>query len=107
MLLPENPVGAFVSFCLFVGPAVCVLQGRPPEEPRTATAMLTAPVRSPAGKASFISAVHDPAGESAHHLTALARANALIVVPPAVTALAPGESAATPFGPAAGRRRGP
>ena len=100
VLLPGNPVSAFVSFCLFAAPAVRALQGRPPEEPRTTTAMLTAPVRSPAEKASFISAVHDPAGgtiapagESAHHLTALARANALIVVPPAVTALAAGETA--------------
>jgi molybdopterin molybdotransferase len=100
LLLPGNPVSAFVSFCLFAGPAVRALQGRPREAPRTTTAVLTAPVRSSAGKASFISAVLDPAagtvtpaGESAHHLTALARANALIVVPSAVTEMAQGELA--------------
>jgi molybdopterin molybdotransferase len=94
--LPGNPVSAFVSFRLFVAPAVRALQGLRPETPRRA--VLTAPLRSPAGRRSFVCGVFDqehgavtPApGPSAHRLTALARSNALIVVPEQVTALAAG-----------------
>ena len=100
LLLPGNPVSAFVSFLLFAGPAVRALQGRSCAEPHTAAAVLSAPVRSPAGKVSYISAVLDPhtgkvapAGQSSHQLTALARANALIIVPPPVTVLAAGDTA--------------
>lgn len=100
LLLPGNPVSAFVSFLLFAEPAVRALQGRSLAEPHTAAAVLSAPVRSPAGKVSYISAVLDPhtgkvapAGQSSHQLTALARANALIIVPPRVTALAIGDTA--------------
>ena len=99
LMLPGNPVSAFVSFYLFAVPAVRAWQGRGGEQPDTTSAMLTSPVRSPAGKTSFISAVLDPAtgeiapvGQSSHQLTALARANALIIVPPPVTALAIGDS---------------
>jgi molybdopterin molybdotransferase len=94
--LPGNPVSAFVSFRLFVVPAVRALQGLGPERPRRAS--LTAPLRSPAARRSFICGVIDhergtvtPApGTSTHKLTALARSNALIVVPEQVTALAAG-----------------
>jgi molybdopterin molybdotransferase len=56
------------------------------------------PVRSPADRRSFISGILDyqagtvtPApGRSAHQLTALARANALIIVPEEVTVLPEG-----------------
>jgi molybdopterin molybdotransferase len=94
--LPGNPVSAFVSFRLFVAPAVRALQGLRPETPRRA--VLTAPLRSPAGRRSFVcgvfgqehGAVTPAPGPSAHRLTALARSNALIVVPEQVTALAAG-----------------
>jgi molybdopterin molybdotransferase len=94
--LPGNPASAFISFRLFVVPAVRALQGLDQERPRRAS--LTAPLRSPAARRSFICGVIDhergtvtPApGTSTHQLTALARSNALIVVPEQVTALAAG-----------------
>jgi molybdopterin molybdotransferase len=98
LTLPGNPVSAYVSFCLFVLPAVCAQQGRG-DDPRPIPAVLTAPVRSAAGKRTFIGAVHKPeAGlvtplseRSTHNLAALARANALIIVPDQTTALAAGD----------------
>jgi molybdopterin molybdotransferase len=98
--LPGNPVSAYVSFCLFVLPAVRALQGRAAgDDPRATPAVLTAPVRSAAGKRTFIGAVHEPeAGlvtplseRSTHNLAVLARANALIIVPDETTALAAGD----------------
>jgi molybdopterin molybdotransferase len=98
VLLPGNPVSAFVSFHLFAVPAMRALQGAESGEPPATSAVLTAALRSPAGKASFIPAVHDPAtgevapaGQSSHQLTALAQANALIIVPARVTALSVGD----------------
>jgi molybdopterin molybdotransferase len=98
LLLPGNPVSAYVSFRLFAEPAVRALQGlRQPVLP-TASAVLAAPVTSAAGKISFISAIHDqargtvtPAGRSVHQLTSLAQANALIIVAADGAALPAGE----------------
>jgi molybdopterin molybdotransferase len=98
LLLPGNPASAFVSFWLFAAPAVRARQGLAAVPPRTTRAVLTAPVRSRAGKTSFAGGLFDPAtgevtpaAESSHHLTALAQANALIIVPSPVTALAAGD----------------
>jgi ferredoxin len=96
-----RPVSAFVSFRLFVIPAVNAMRGLGPDEPRRA--VLTAPptpLTSPAARRSFICGVLDhqrgtvsPApGRSTHQLTALARSNALIIVPEQVTALAGGDA---------------
>lgn len=87
-----------MSFQLFVIPAVRALQGRAQEKSRVTRAQLTMPVRSPAGRRSFTSGTLDyqsgtvtPApGRSAHQLTALAQANALIIVPEEITVLAEG-----------------
>lgn len=102
LLLPGNPASAFVSFCPFAEPAVRTLQDMRQPVPLTARAILTAPVRAAPGKASFISAVHDPAagtvvptdGSSSHQLRSLAQANALIVVPQDNMTLLAGESVA-------------
>ena len=91
--LPGNPVSAYVSFQLFVRPAVGVLQGIDPERLGADRATLAAPVRSPAGRKSFLRGVLDSSagtvapvsGQSSHQLASLARANALIVVPESVT----------------------
>jgi molybdopterin molybdotransferase len=96
--LPGNPVSAYVSFQLFVRPAVGVLQGTDPERLAANRATLAAPVRSPAGRRSYLRGVLDPSagtvapvsGQSSHQLAALARANALIVVPDPVTELPEG-----------------
>jgi molybdopterin molybdotransferase len=100
LTLPGNPVSAFVSFQLFGLPAVRALQGLPRHGPRTVAAVLTAPLRSPAGKSSFICGVLDPgqgtvtpvSAVSSHHLTTLSSANALIIVPGQVTALSGGDA---------------
>jgi molybdopterin molybdotransferase len=99
--LPGNPVSAFVSFHLFVRPALAALQGLPAGLPPAAPATLTGPVRSPEGKRSFLRGVLDPGaatvtpltGQGSHQLGALGQANALIVVPEQVTSLAAGQTA--------------
>jgi molybdopterin molybdotransferase len=99
--LPGNPVSAFVSFHVFVRPALRARQGLPARPPAPVRAVLADAVRSPAGKTSYLRAVLDPVsvtvtpltGQSSHQLGALAQANALIVVPERVTQLAAGEVA--------------
>ena len=104
--LPGNPVSAYVSFCLFVRPALDALQGIHPQRAAPLLATLAGPARSPAGKRSFLRGILDrPAGldaratqvipvtgQASHQLASLARANALIIVPEHVTELAAGET---------------
>jgi molybdopterin molybdotransferase len=98
--LPGNPVSAYVSFRLFVVPAAQALQDLHPQRPVAARAVLTADLRSPRDKRSFLRGVLDPAagavtpvtGQASHQLASLARANALIVVPEQVTAMARGDT---------------
>jgi molybdopterin molybdotransferase len=99
LTLPGNPVSAFISFFLFARPALDALQGLPPGQlPRTRAA-LTAPVRSPEGKRSYLrgilgaGTVTPLTGQGSHQLGALALANALIVVPEEVTSMQTGEAA--------------
>jgi molybdopterin molybdotransferase len=101
LTLPGNPVSAFVSFCLFGRPALDALQGVAPRPLPSRRAELTAAVHSPAGRRSFLRGVLAPdaatvtpfTGQGSHQLGALARANALIVVPEQLTAMAAGEAA--------------
>jgi molybdopterin molybdotransferase len=101
LTLPGNPVSAFVSFWLFGRPAIDALQGLAPRPPAARRAELAAPVKSPPGKRSFLRGVLAPdgasvtplTGQGSHQLGALAQANALIVVPEPVTAMAAGEAA--------------
>ncbi|WP_103944393.1 molybdotransferase-like divisome protein Glp [Thermomonospora echinospora] len=90
--LPGNPVSAYVSFQVFVRPALLAMQGLPPEPPGAGTAVLTEEVRSPAGLRHYLrgrlSSGEDgdlavtPAGaQGSHQMGALAAADALIVVP--------------------------
>ena len=96
--LPGNPVSAYVSFLLFVAPALAKLQDLPAERQRPLTAALTDPVRSPDGRRSYLRGVLDDAretvvpltGQSSHQLGALAQANALIIVPEQITRLEAG-----------------
>jgi molybdopterin molybdotransferase len=101
LTLPGNPVSAFVSFQLFVRPALRALQGSPDGQQRTARAALTAPVRSPRDKRSFLrgvladdgTQVTPLSGQASHQLATLARANALIVVPEQVASMREGDMA--------------
>ena len=98
--LPGNPVSAYVSFCLFVSPALDALQDSYQERAKPSQAVLAGPVRSPAERRSFLRGVLDaPAGvitpvsgQASHQLASLARANALIIVPEHITSLDAGET---------------
>jgi molybdopterin molybdotransferase len=97
--LPGNPVSAYVSFILFVQPALDALKKLSPQRQPPVDAALTMSVRSPGGRRSYLRGILDPAretvvpltGQSSHQLGALAQANALIIVPEDVTRLEAGD----------------
>jgi len=101
LTLPGNPVSAFVSFWLFGRPALDALQGLAPQPVPARRAQLASPVRSPQGRRSFLRGVLNAdgatvtplTGQGSHQLGALARANALIVVPEEVASMAAGDVA--------------
>jgi molybdopterin molybdotransferase len=100
--LPGNPVSSFVSFEMFVLPALRRMMGRLPYHRPTVEATLTHAVSSPAGREQYLRGeLHDdgnrpmvsPAGGPGSHLVGdLAAANALILVPSETTALEAGAS---------------
>lgn len=100
LALPGNPVSSYVSFEIFVRPAVRALMGLPDVHRPTAHAVLAADkaLSSPAGKRQFLRGQYDaeagsvrPVGGAGSHLVAaLAHANALIVVPEDTTSAEPG-----------------
>jgi molybdopterin molybdotransferase len=100
--LPGNPVSSYVSFQLFVAPALDKFQDLEPKRMARRQAVLTGPARSPADKRSFLRGILDQqaggvaqvtpvSGQMSNQLASLAQANALIIVPEAVTALPAGE----------------
>ncbi|GAA3889536.1 molybdopterin molybdotransferase MoeA [Streptomyces sedi] len=105
--LPGNPVSAYVSFELFVRPALRALAGHPAgalHRPRTTARLVTdAPLRSPEGRRQYLRGTYEPpadgadrgtvrpvGGAGSHLVAALARADALIEIPERVTEAAPG-----------------
>ncbi|MFH8615114.1 gephyrin-like molybdotransferase Glp [Streptomyces sp. NPDC017979] len=100
LALPGNPVSSYVSFELFVRPAIRTLMGMTDvDRPRVrAVLKADAPLRSPADRRQFLRGTHDgdagtvtPVGGAGSHLiAALAHADCLIVVPEADTAVEPG-----------------
>jgi molybdopterin molybdotransferase len=98
--LPGNPVSAFVSFEVFVRPAIRRMLGVPHVYRPLVRATLTEPISKSAGKRSYVRArieVSDgayavtPVGGMGSHLVAdLALANALVLVPEHVTAVPSG-----------------
>lgn len=99
--LPGNPVSAFVSFEVFVRPALRVLQGRRDLLRPAVTAVLGADVTSPPHKRSYLRVrmsrdgarwVATPTGhQGSHMLTSIAAADGLAEVPADVTSMAAGE----------------
>jgi molybdopterin molybdotransferase len=95
--LPGNPVSAYVSFEVFVRPAIRRMLGVEPVNRPMVRARLAAPLTSPPGKRTFARArltveggtyTATPIGGSGSHLIAsLASANAFVVVPENVTEL--------------------
>ncbi|MFD6972541.1 gephyrin-like molybdotransferase Glp [Streptomyces sp. NPDC059949] len=102
LALPGNPVSSYVSFELFVRPAIRALMGLPESEVRrpSVRAVLKADkaLGSPAGRRQFLRGAYDaesgtvsPVGGSGSHLiAALAHADSLMVVPEDVTSVEPG-----------------
>ncbi|WP_344005838.1 molybdotransferase-like divisome protein Glp [Streptomyces thermocarboxydovorans] len=105
LALPGNPVSAYVSFELFVRPAIRALMGLEPHERRVVRARLEVgePLTSPAGKRQFLRGRYEPptqegtaggvapvGGAGSHLVAALAHADALIVIPEDTTEVEPG-----------------
>jgi molybdopterin molybdotransferase len=96
--LPGNPVSSYVSFEVFVRPALRRMIGVEPLSRPVVRARVSEPLRSPNGRRSYLRAflsveqgayVVRPVGHPGSHLIAsLAAANALIVVPEGVTEIA-------------------
>jgi molybdopterin molybdotransferase len=99
--LPGNPVSAYVSFQIFVRPALGALQAYGGLGLETVKAELTGPLRSPPGRRSFLRGVLDRAagrvapltGQESHQVATLGKANALIVAPEWAVTMAAGETA--------------
>ncbi|WP_432249165.1 molybdotransferase-like divisome protein Glp [Streptomyces sanyensis] len=100
LALPGNPVSSYVSFELFVRPAIRTLMGLDDVHRPTVRALLDteAPLSSPDGKRQFLRGRYDaeagrvaPVGGAGSHLVAaLAHADCLIVVPEKTTSVEPG-----------------
>ncbi|WP_369260077.1 MULTISPECIES: gephyrin-like molybdotransferase Glp [unclassified Streptomyces] len=98
LALPGNPVSSYVSFELFVRPAIRALMGLKDVHRPTTRATLNADkaLTSPAGRRQFLRGTYadgevTPVGGAGSHLVAaLAHADALIVVPEDDTSVEPG-----------------
>jgi molybdopterin molybdotransferase len=98
LALPGNPVSSYVSFELFVRPAIRALMGlKDVHRPRTrATLTADKALTSPKGRRQFLrgtyadGAVTPVGGAGSHLVAALAHADALIVVPEDVESVEPG-----------------
>ncbi|MFJ8790075.1 gephyrin-like molybdotransferase Glp [Streptomyces sp. NPDC102462] len=98
LALPGNPVSSYVSFEVFVRPAIRTLMGLPDvHRPRIrATLTADAALSSPKGRRQFLRGTYadgkvTPVGGAGSHLVAaLAHADALIVVPEDAESVEPG-----------------
>jgi molybdopterin molybdotransferase len=90
--LPGNPVSALVSFELFVRPAIRRMRGFADPCPELVQVRVGEELRSPAGKRSYLRVrlsvaaggervAYSAGGQGSHQLSALATADALLVVP--------------------------
>ena len=103
--LPGNPVSAYVSFEVFVRPALRKLMGHEPYTRTPVQATVTEPFRSARGKRQFARgwATRTPdgwqvrvvGGHGSHLLGGLSKSNALVVVPEHITGMVPGEQVET------------
>lgn len=103
LALPGNPVSSYVSFELFVRPAILTLMGvEDVHRPKVrATLSADGPLTSPPGKRQFLRGTYDAeagtvtpvGGPGSHLIAALAQADALIVLPEDVTSAEPGADA--------------
>ncbi|WP_377274150.1 gephyrin-like molybdotransferase Glp [Peterkaempfera sp. SMS 1(5)a] len=104
LALPGNPVSAYISFELFVRPAIRAMAGAGQVHRPMVRAVCTASLRSPAGRRQFLRGSYRPpapgrgepgtvapvGGPGSHLVGPLAQANCLIVVGEETTATDPG-----------------
>jgi molybdopterin molybdotransferase len=98
--LPGNPVSVFVSFEVFVRPALMTMMGRPPHRPEV-TATLEGDVSGPREKAQFARVrlrredagwrAAPTGGARSNLMATVSRANALAVIPVGVDTVRAGE----------------
>lgn len=101
--LPGNPVSAMVSFETFARPAIRKMAGHSNVERPSVPVIVLEDIRSD-GRESYLRAVvtreergyvaHTTGGQGSHMMTSLVKANALVVVPEGVTAVAAGTTLA-------------
>ncbi|ROS72116.1 gephyrin-like molybdotransferase Glp [Cellulomonas sp. PhB143] len=103
LALPGNPVAAFVSFELFVRPAISRLRGAVAPAPARVTRRAASAWASPAGRLQVVPVVHDDdgrvrlagapdgRGSGSHRVSVLVRADALALVPAPVGTVAVGD----------------
>jgi molybdopterin molybdotransferase len=97
--LPGNPVSAYVSFQVFVRAALEAMLVTGELTLPVRRAALSGPLKAPPGRRAYLRGMLDAAGETvaplghqgSHQLATLGRANALIIVPEQVTAMAEGD----------------
>ncbi|GAB3994143.1 molybdotransferase-like divisome protein Glp [Nocardioides marmoraquaticus] len=99
--LPGNPVSSYVSFEMFVVPALRRLAGRPDVRRRLLPGRLTEGVRSMRGRQQLLRATVDDSGGvlrvtpvggvGSHHIAGLAQADALVVLDVDVTEVTAGD----------------
>jgi molybdopterin molybdotransferase len=102
--VPGNPVSSYVSFEVFVLPALRSMLGLAPVSRPITSARLTAAISSPAGKRQYLRGrlghegerllVTPVGGAGSHLMRGLAAADVLIVVPEDLTAVDAGEPVA-------------
>jgi molybdopterin molybdotransferase len=103
LALPGNPVSAYISFEIFVRPMIRAMLGAEQVHRPLLRAACSAGLTSPGGRSQFLRGRYlppaDPAGTGSvepvggagsHLVGALARADCLIVLDEAVTAVSPG-----------------
>jgi len=105
LTLPGNPVAAYVSFEVFVLPAIRRLMGRTPYRRPMVHAVLASDIESQPGVRQYVrgffevthrgAKVTPVLGHESHRIGALSRANALIVVNEDETALNMGDTVRT------------
>ncbi|HVF07600.1 MAG TPA: gephyrin-like molybdotransferase Glp [Actinomycetota bacterium] len=98
--LPGNPVSVFVSFELFVRPAMLKMMGRTQLDRPEVTARLAADVSGPKGKMQFARVVVERRGDGwvatptggrgSNLISTVARANGLAMIPPGTATAAAG-----------------
>ena len=99
--LPGNPVSAYISFEVFVRPALRKMMGQMPYRRTTVRGVTLDGFSSPAGRRQFVRVAarfgdegwmaSTVGGHGSHLLGGLSRANALIVVPEDVTSVRAGD----------------